>query len=270
MTDTQEWAIEAHELGKTFPGRGKAAEPIVAVDHVDLTVTPGTVFGLLGPNGAGKTTAFRMLTTLLPIDSGRASVAGFDLKTQPAEVRAHIGLVGQLGGADLDATGYENLVLAGRLHGLTATQAQARADELQEVFDLTGLAKRIARTFSGGQRRRLEIALGMVHHPAVLFLDEPTTGLDPQNRANLWGQVQALRGQGVTVVLTTHYLDEADALADELAVMDHGRVIAEGSPSELKDRYQTETLDDVFLTLTGRQLRDGGNAVEPQEEGGVA
>jgi len=257
-------AIEAHGLTKTFPGRGKGTEPVIAVDHIDLAVPAGTVFGLLGPNGAGKTTTFRMLTTLLPVDSGQATVAGFDLKTQARDVRAHIGLVGQLGGADLDATGRENLVLAGRLYGLTTAQATSRATELEEVFDLVGLADRIARTLSGGQRRRLEIALGMVQSPAVLFLDEPTTGLDPQNRANLWDQLRALRAQGVTVVLTTHYLDEADALADELAVMDHGRVIAQGSPAELKAQYQATTLDEVFLTLTGREIRDGGDAVNEQ------
>jgi len=264
MMSSQDWAIEAHGLAKTFPGRGKAAGPVVAVDHIDMAVAPGTVFGLLGPNGAGKTTTFRMLTTLLPPDSGQATVCGFDLATQAVQVREHIGLVGQLGGADLDATGHENLVLAARLYGLTAAQAQDRAEALQEVFDLTGLANRIARTFSGGQRRRLEIALGMVHQPAVLFLDEPTTGLDPQNRANLWDQLRALRQQGVTVVLTTHYLDEADALADDLAIMDEGRVIAQGSPSELKARHNAASLDEVFLTLTGRELRDGGNAVDPK------
>jgi len=259
-------AIDAHGLTKTFPGRGKGAAPVVAVDHIDLAVPTGTVFGLLGPNGAGKTTTFRMLTTLLPVDSGQATVAGFDLKTQAKDVRAHIGLVGQLGGADLDATGRENLILAGRLYGLTTADATARAEELEDVFDLAGLAGRIARTFSGGQRRRLEIALGMVQSPAVLFLDEPTTGLDPQNRANLWDQLRALRTQGVTVVLTTHYLDEADALADELAVMDHGRVIAQGSPSDLKTQHNAATLDEVFLTLTGREIRDGGDAVDDQGE----
>jgi len=255
--DTQ-FAIDAHGLTKTFPGRGKGAEPVQAVDHIDLQVARGTVFGLLGPNGAGKTTTFRMLTTLLPLDGGRATIGGFDLKTQPGKVRAHIGLVGQLGGADPEATGDENLVLAARLYGMTARGARVRTSELEEIFDLTGFAKRIVRTFSGGQRRRLEIAIGMVHNPAILFLDEPTTGLDPQNRANLWDQVRALRASGTTVVLTTHYLDEADALADELTVMDHGTVIAIGSPDALKAQYETTSLDAVFLRLTGRNLRDTG------------
>jgi len=263
-------AIDAKGLTKTFPGQGKGAEPVKAVDHIDLQVARGTIFGLLGPNGAGKTTTFRMLTTLLPLDEdasvrdgsgvasggGRATIDGFDLKTQASEVRAHIGLVGQLGGGDPDATGDENLVLAARLYGIPAKAARARATELEEIFDLTGFSNRIVRTFSGGQRRRLEIALGMVHNPAILFLDEPTTGLDPQNRANLWDQVRTLREQGVTVVLTTHYLDEADALADELTVMDHGKVIASGSPAELKAEYHSDSLDAVFLNLTGRALRD--------------
>jgi len=254
------WAIDARGLAKSFSGHGRGAPPVKAVDHIDLQVSAGTVFGLLGPNGAGKTTTFRMLTTLLPMDDGTATVDGFDLRTQSQRIRAHIGLVGQLGGADPDATGRENLVLAGRLYGLSLADARARTEQLEQTFDLAGFATRIVKTFSGGQRRRLEIALGMVHQPSVLFLDEPTTGLDPQNRANLWQQVRMLRDQGVTVVLTTHYLDEADALADQLCVMDHGVVIAKGSPAELKDQYQADTLDAVFLGLTGRTLRDTGDA----------
>jgi len=253
-------AIDARGLTKTFPGRGKNAAPILAVDHLDLQVARGVIFGLLGPNGAGKTTTFRMLTTLLPADGGVATVDGFDLRTQSQRIRAHIGLVGQLGGGDPDATGHENLVLAGQLYGLSRAEAEARSHDLEQIFDLSGFASRFVRTFSGGQRRRLEIALGMVHNPAILFLDEPTTGLDPQNRANLWDQVRALRDQGVTVILTTHYLDEADALADDLCVMDHGVIIATGSPAELKDQYQADSLDAVFLGLTGRTLRDTGEA----------
>jgi len=255
------WAIDAHGLTKTYPVRGRGSPPVNAVDHIDLQVAIGTIFGLLGPNGAGKTTTFRMLTTLLAPDEGQVSVAGYDLRDQPGEIRARIGLVGQLGGGDPDATGHENLVLAARLYGMSRSDAQARARELEEVFDLSGFANRLVRTFSGGQRRRLEIALGMVHRPTTLFLDEPTTGLDPQNRANLWHQVRTLRDQGITIVLTTHYLDEADALADQLCVMDHGTIIAQGSPMGLKTTYQADTLDDVFLGLTGRSLRDTGGIV---------
>jgi len=251
-------AIDAHGLIKSFASRGAA--PVKAVDHIDLQVAQGTIFGLLGPNGAGKTTTFRMLTTLLPPDDGTATIGGFDLRTQQRQIRASIGLVGQLGGGDPDATGHENLVLAGRLYGLSRADAEARAHELEQTFDLAGFATRFVKTFSGGQRRRLEIALGMVHEPAILFLDEPTTGLDPQNRANLWQQVQALRDQGVTIVLTTHYLDEADALASQLCIMDHGTIIAAGSPAELKQQYKADTLDTVFLGLTGRTLRDTGEA----------
>ena len=256
----EQWAIDAHGLSKTFPAPGKGGEPVKAVDHIDLRVAKGTIFGLLGPNGAGKTTTFRMLTTLLPVDDGTATVDGYDLRAQSADIRANIGLVGQLGGGDPDATGHENLVLAGRLYGLDAAEAQARSEQLEQTFDLSGFSGRFVKTFSGGQRRRLEIALGMVHNPAVMFLDEPTTGLDPQNRANLWDQVRSLRDQGVTIVLTTHYLDEADALADHLCVMDHGQIIAAGSPAELKQQCQAETLDEVFLGLTGRTLRDTGEA----------
>ena len=258
-TTIDRWAIDAQGLSKTFPVPGRNAPPVKAVDQIDLQVAAGIIFGLLGPNGAGKTTTFRMLTTLLPPDGGQAIIDGLDLRTQPAEIRARIGLVGQLGGGDPDATGHENLVLAARLYGMNKIDAIARSQELEEIFDLTGFANRLVKTFSGGQRRRLEIALGMVHHPAILFLDEPTTGLDPQNRANLWQQVRALRSQGVTIVLTTHYLDEADALADQLCIMDHGQIIAQASPAQLKAEHQTATLDDVFLGLTGRSLRDTGD-----------
>jgi len=255
---SEHWAIDAHGLTKRFPSRGRGSQPVTAVDHIDVQVAAGTIFGLLGPNGAGKTTTFRILTTLLAPDEGQVSVAGCDLRDQPGEIRARIGLVGQLGGGDPDATGHENLVLAARLYGMSRIGAQARARELEEVFDLSGFANRLVTTFSGGQRRRLEIALGMVHRPSILFLDEPTTGLDPHNRTNLWEQVRALRDQGVTIMATTHYLDEADALADQLCVMDHGAIIAQGSPTDLKTHYQADTLDDVFLGLTGRSLRDTG------------
>jgi len=258
QTNVPAWAIEATGLSKSFAGPGKGTAPVQAVDRVDLRVAAASIVGLLGPNGAGKTTLFRLLTTLIRPDAGSATIAGFDLTTQPGAVRAHIGLVGQLGGADPEATGQENLILAGRLYGLSRTAAVARCQQLEETFDLAAFGQRIVRTLSGGQRRRLDIAIGLVHQPNILFLDEPTTGLDPQNRANLWDQVRALRDQGTTVVLTTHYLDEADALADQLSILDHGRVIAEGSPADLKQRHQADTLEAVFLELTGRALRDNG------------
>ena len=224
-------AIVAHGLRKSFAGRGGTVE---AVRGVDLTVRAGEIFSLLGPNGAGKTTTLRMLTTLLPIDGGSAHVAGIDVARRPHDVRRRIGYVGQLGGADLAATGRENLILQARLHGLSAKEARRRTGEVAELLALDGFLDRIARTYSGGQRRRLEVALGIVHRPEVLFLDEPTSGLDPQNRANLWDHVRALRETGTTVVLVTHYLEEADALADRVTIVDHGTVVAEGTPRELK------------------------------------
>ena len=241
MTDTAAAAVRVTGLRKTFQVKGA---PIAALTGIDLAVAPGEIFGLLGPNGAGKTTTLRILTTLLPADAGEALVAGADVRREPALVRRRIGYVGQLGGADVNATGRENLLLAGRLYGLSATGASRRCAELLEVFGLGdgGLADRGVRTYSGGQRRRLEVALGIMHRPGVLFLDEPTTGLDPQNRANLWDQLRQLRDGGATVFLTTHYLDEADHLSDRVAIVDHGRVIALGTPDELKRRYSADTI----------------------------
>ncbi|MFY9654689.1 ATP-binding cassette domain-containing protein [Trebonia sp.] len=241
MTDTAAAAIQVTGLRKTFQVKGA---PIAALTGIDLAVAPGEIFGLLGPNGAGKTTTLRILTTLLPADAGEALVAGADVRREPALVRRRIGYVGQLGGADVNATGRENLLLAGRLYGLSAAGASRRCAELLGVFGLGdgGLADRSVRTYSGGQRRRLEVALGIMHRPGVLFLDEPTTGLDPQNRANLWDQLRQLRDGGATVFLTTHYLDEADQLSDRVAIVDHGRVIALGTPDELKRRYSADTI----------------------------
>ncbi|UOO38450.1 ATP-binding cassette domain-containing protein [Oscillospiraceae bacterium CM] len=223
--------IEVSDLKKSFHVGGKE---IRAVQGVFLTVRDQEIFGFLGPNGAGKSTTLRMLTTLLPIDGGSARVCGFDLKTQQNNVRQSIGYVSQSGGADLPATGRENLILAARLYGMRRSAASARADELLSLFDLTALSGRIVRTYSGGQRRRLEVALAMVNKPSVLFLDEPTTGLDLQNRANLWDQIRLLREHGTTVFLTTHYLEEADALCDRLCIIDDGRIVAEGTPQDLK------------------------------------
>jgi ABC-2 type transport system ATP-binding protein len=241
MTSTAAAAVQVTGLRKTFQVKGT---PVAALTGIDLSVAPGEVFGLLGPNGAGKTTTLRILTTLLPADAGEALVAGADVRREPALVRRRIGYVGQLGGADVNATGRENLLLAGRLYGLSATGASRRCAELLGVFGLGdgGLADRAVRTYSGGQRRRLEVALGIMHRPGVLFLDEPTTGLDPQNRANLWDELRELRAGGATVFLTTHYLDEADQLSDRVAIVDHGRVIALGTPDELKRRYSADTI----------------------------
>ena len=196
--------------------------------------------------GAGKTTTLRILTTLLPMDSGTATVAGFDVTRQPNQVRSRIGYVSQLGGADELATGRENLLLQGRLYGASRAQAAPRADALAGLLDLAGFADRRVSTYSGGQRRRLDIALGIVHEPAVLFLDEPSTGLDPQSRANLWDHIRALRERGTTVFLTTHYLQEADVLCDRLMIMDGGQVVAEGTPRALKQQVAG---DSILISL---------------------
>jgi ABC-2 type transport system ATP-binding protein len=258
-------AVAITGLRKSFRLKGKTLE---AVTGIDLTVAAGEIFGLLGPNGAGKTTTLRILTTLLPADAGTAYVAGADVRRDPVLVRRRIGYVGQLGGADASATGRENLLLAGRLYGLSAGAARRRGDELAEVFGLSEFAGRAVRTYSGGQRRRLEVALGIMHKPRVLFLDEPTTGLDPQNRANLWTQLRSLREDGTTVFLTTHYLDEADQLSDRVAIVDHGHVIALGSPDELKRRYSADTisitpdLDPAGLPEMSRVLSEAVSARE--------
>src|SRR5664280_1658959 len=207
-------AVETRVLSKSF---GLGAKRIEAVRGVDITVQQGEIFGFLGPNGAGKTTTLRMLTTLIPIEAGQAFVAGVDVARRPREVRRRIGYVGQLGGADLAATGRESLILQGELYGASARQARDRANELIERLELSEFVDRIARTYLGGQRRRLEVALGIMHRPEVLFLDEPTTGLDPQNRANLWEQVRKLQKEGTTIFLTTHYMEEADALCDYIS-----------------------------------------------------
>jgi len=313
--------IEAKGLARTFRTRRGVVE---AVCGVDFSVRAGEIVGFLGPNGAGKTTTLRMLTTLLQPTAGAATVAGCDLRADPAGVRLRIGYVAQGGSADYRCKVREELVLQSRLYRIGAAEANRRADELCGRLDLAGLEDRVVQTLSGGQRRRLDIALGLVHRPPLIFLDEPTTGLDPQGRSNLWDHIRRLREEhDTTVFLTTHYMDEADALCDRLLVIDHGRIVAEGTPDELKRRIggdvvtlevaaaQTErarevlsaqpgvrevtahgpalrltvergdqllmqllraldaakvelasiqlarpTLDDVFLTLTGRSLRE--------------
>jgi ABC-2 type transport system ATP-binding protein len=228
MADT---ILKTHNLKKTFTVKKQAVH---AVNGVNLDVKQGEIFGFLGPNGAGKTTTLRMLATLLPIDGGEATVAGIDVRRNPGEVRKHIGYVSQEGGADPEATGLEDLVLQGRLYDMSLRDAQDRARELIKLLQLEQFADRKIKTYSGGQRRRLNVASGIMHRPDVLFLDEPTTGLDPQNRVNLWEQVRNLRDSGTTIFLTTHYLDEADNLSDRLAIMDNGKIVAAGTPHELK------------------------------------
>jgi ABC-2 type transport system ATP-binding protein len=223
--------IETRGLRRTFKTRAGVVE---AVKGVDLRVRTGELFGFLGPNGAGKTTTLRMLATLIEPTGGEATVAGCDLRREPATVRKRIGWVGQAGGSDPNVTGRKELVFQGRLYGLSAEQARRRAADLLTLLELNEAADRQTRTYSGGQKRRLDIAMGLIHEPPLLFLDEPTTGLDPQSRARVWDEVRRLREGGVTVFLTTHYLEEADALCDRLAIIDHGRIVAEGTPSELK------------------------------------
>ena len=318
--------ISVESLSKTYVSK---KEKITAVDNISFTVDQGEIFGFLGPSGAGKTTTQRILTTLLPISSGTAYIAGYNVLTEAKKVRANIGYVSQLGGADPNATVRENLELTGKLYGLSNDVTVQRMEQLSKLLDFHELLPRFVRTLSGGQKRRVEIAQGILHEPKVLFLDEPTTGLDPQNRANLWQHIKKLRDNGMTIFLTTHYLEEADALCDRLTIIDHGNIIAEGTPTELKKKISSEvvsmemkhlhdsekmklffkqleldkvteanmkfsiytdigeelimdiinftkehqielanlslsmpSLNDVFLTLTGKELRDGGKEEE--------
>jgi oleandomycin transport system ATP-binding protein len=252
-TSNGSYAFEAVGLRKRFGNTQ-------ALDGVDLAAREGSVLAVLGPNGAGKTTAVRILATLLRADSGRAIVGGYDVAREPHKVRETIGLTGQYASVDEDLTGTQNLVLIGRLLNLSAREAKSRAGELLEWFDLTEAAGRVAKNYSGGMRRRLDLAAGLVGRPSVIFLDEPTTGLDPAKREDMWDVVRSLVNRGSTVLLTTQYLDEADALADEISVIDHGRVIAHDTPDGLKrivggQRIEVrpsdpDRLDDVRRILT--------------------
>jgi oleandomycin transport system ATP-binding protein len=263
MTDL---AIEAIGLTKSF-GDTKA------LSGVDLAARKGTVLGMLGPNGAGKTTAVRILATLLRADSGTALVNGFDVRTQARKVRANIGLTGQFASVDEDLTGTQNLVMIGQLLNLPGKAAKARAAELLEWFDLSEAAGKMAKTYSGGMRRRLDLAASLVGRPSVIFLDEPTTGLDPAKREDMWDVIRRLVGDGSTVLLTTQYLDEADALADEITVIDHGKVIAHDTPHGLKRVVGGQRLtahpvdparyDDLVTVLSGI----GGGIPEPDGRG---
>jgi ABC-2 type transport system ATP-binding protein len=280
VTGIVECAIEAEGLEKTYP------KGVKALDGLSFAVARGSVFALLGPNGAGKSTAVKVLTTLARPDRGRASVAGIDVRGEPDRVRRTIGVVAQGSGVDVQATGRENLRLQGQIHGIRGREIEARAQQLLERFGLAEAADRVARGYSGGMQRRLDIAMALVHDPAVLFLDEPTTGLDPEVRADMWSEIEKLSAErGKTVLLTTHYLEEADQLAERVAIVDRGTVVTEGTPEELKRELRGDAihvdleqdtngavdaaLSDLAtirdVTVDGRTLRaradDGGRAV---------
>jgi ABC-2 type transport system ATP-binding protein len=241
--------IETKGLRKAFlSGKGRKSTSVEAVRGVDLMVAEGEIFGFLGPNGAGKTTTLRMLATLLIPDGGEATIAGVDLLTDPGQVRKRVGYVAQGGGTWDEVSAREELVLQARMHGLGKAEAKRRATAALDAFQLADYADRRCKTYSGGQRRRVDIALGVIHEPQVLFLDEPTAGLDPQSRAHMWEEVRRLRKEGMTVFITTHYLEEADILCDRIAIIDHGEIVAEGTPDELK----REIAGDVLaLALNG-------------------
>jgi ABC-2 type transport system ATP-binding protein len=247
--------VDVRELTRTFGS-------VVAVDHVSFAIAPGEIFALIGPNGAGKSTLMKMLTTLLPPTSGRATVAGFDIAREPQAVRASIGYVPQLLSADGDLTGYENTLLSARLYLIPHGERAQRIADALEMMGLTEAKGRLVRTYSGGMARRLEIAQSTLHRPAVLFLDEPTVGLDPGGRRTVWAHVEALRKEiGAAIVFSTHYLDEAEEVADRVALINDGRLAALGAPGALKARQGAgATLDDVFAALTGARIGKGGKA----------
>ena len=235
--------IQTKGLRKTFISKGRGGKKEVeAVKGIDLIVRKGEIYGFLGPNGAGKSTTQKMLSTLLCPTGGEANVLGYDLATQQEEIRQNVGCVSQAGGADLSSTGVQNLVLQAQLYGLDNATAKKYASEFVDRFQMTTFIERPAQSYSGGQKRRLDIALGMIHHPKLLLLDEPTTGLDPQSRAYLWGEIKKLKDVGVTVFLTTQYMDEADKLCDTIAIIDNGKVVVTGTPSELKSSVGGDTI----------------------------
>ncbi|MFE9203650.1 ATP-binding cassette domain-containing protein [Micromonospora sp. NPDC007230] len=268
--------IETRGLRKSFRSRaGRETKTVDAVRGVNLDVAEGEIFGFLGPNGAGKTTTLRMLATLIEPDGGEATIAGADLRKDPAEVRRRIGYVAQGGSTWDESTAREELVLHARLYGIGKAEAHRRAARALDAFQLSDYADRKCKTYSGGQRRRVEIALGIIHEPKIVFLDEPTTGLDPQSRAHMWDEIRRLRAEGMTVFITTHYLDEADALCDRIAIMDHGEVVAEGTPAELKREISGEVVLvglDAAATPRAAELLDTEayvSKLETVDEGGL-
>ncbi len=245
----------------TTDGLTRKFGEFTAVDHLTLSVDAGEIFGLIGPNGAGKTTTIKMLTTLLPITSGDATIAGFDVRRQPAEVRRAIGYVPQLISADAQVTGYENLWVFARLYSIPREEREGRIRDALEFMGLTPVADELVRNYSGGMIRRLEIAQALMHRPRILFLDEPTVGLDPLARDAVWEQIEKLRGHfGTSLVLTTHYMEEADRLCERIAVMHRGRIVALGTPAALKASLgsPTATLQDVFLHFAGEEVELSG------------
>ncbi|MER5430425.1 ATP-binding cassette domain-containing protein [Streptomyces sp. NPDC002588] len=261
MSTTRAPAVEARQLIKTYQGG------VTALAGLDITVETGTVFGLLGPNGAGKSTTVKILTTLARPDSGSATVAGHDVLRHPDRVRRAIGVVAQNSGADPVATGRENLRLQGRLHGMRGAELEHRVSELLDRFTLTEAARRPVKGYSGGMRRRLDVALGLVHRPEVLFLDEPTTGLDPEARTAMWDELGRLAGEeGLTILLTTHYLEEADRLAERVAIVDRGRIVVTGTPDSLKGELRGDAVHVELrspLGEAGRTLLDGALGALP-------
>ena len=273
-------AVETEGLVKTYPGG------VQALGGVSFSVRPGTVFALLGPNGAGKSTMVKILTTLSRPASGHASIVGRDVVREPQRVRRVIGVVAQKSSVDLEATAAENLTLQGQLYGLSGAALRRRVDSLLDRFDLTNARKRIARTLSGGMQRKLDAAMGLIHQPQVLFLDEPTTGLDPEARADMWREIARLSGEdGLTVVLTTHYLEEADHLAQHVAIIDHGQIVVEGTPEGLKaelrgDAIQVELADafpesDICAALGGldgmlREVTVDGRVLRARVDSGAS
>jgi ABC-2 type transport system ATP-binding protein len=237
MTRNNDDAIRVHGITKTY------GTDVLALAGISFTVRKGEIFGFLGPNGAGKSTTVKILTTLSIPDSGEAEIMGFDVTHQPEEVRRAIGVVAQRSGTDPAATGRENLALQGQLHSLGGRHLERRVEELLDRFGLAEASDRTAKTYSGGMTRKLDIAMGLIHRPAVLFLDEPTTGLDPESRAQMWRDIEVLaRDEGVTIFLTTHYLEEADRLAERVAIIDRGQIVVEGSPDQLKAELQGDAL----------------------------